>query len=81
METLREYLKKVNISQPVLAERLKNNPQPDAMVECGKRPLPEHWRQLFEVLQSLYREDDIINANGLPLPDEQVLLPAEACYF
>jgi hypothetical protein len=51
------------------------------MAERGERSLPEQSRKLFEVLQSLHREDDILCANGLPLPHEELLLPAEACCF
>ena len=87
METLREYRKKVNLSQRVLAESLKTTRSQIAMAERGERPLPKQAQKLFEVMQSLSEDmeimeslpvsDDVKYANNLPLPEDYLVVSGE----
>ena len=88
METLREYRKKVKMSQRVLAESLKTTRSQIAMAERGERPLPEQAQKLFEVMQSLSEDVEVMEslpgakdrkyAISPPWPDEYVIMADEA---
>ena len=78
MEILREFRKKANISQRVMAEILKTTESQIAMAELGERLLPRQSMKLFELIQAMPDDVDVMCSNGNPLPEKQVVLANEA---
>ncbi len=77
METLREYRKKVNVSQRILAEILKTTRSQIAMAERGERPLPKDAKNRFAIMQTLQVDINTIKDASIPMLDDAVTLADE----